>query len=188
MVIVAISGSLRGGSFNTALLAAAAEAAPEGCRIEIASIRSIPLYDGDREAGGIPSEVAELKDRIAAADGLLLATPEYNHSIPGVFKNAIDWLSRPAKDIRRVFGGCPVGLMGASGGAGGTRLAQTAWLPVLRVLGTHPWFGQSLYVTNAGQVFDGTRIVDEKLKGLVASYVGGFAAFVAATPRVPKPA
>jgi NAD(P)H-dependent FMN reductase len=78
--------------------------------------RNSGLYDGDIEAAqGIPARAAELKERIAAADGLLLVTPEYNNSIPGVFKNAIDWLTRPAADIPRVFGGRPVGLIGAAG-------------------------------------------------------------------------
>jgi NAD(P)H-dependent FMN reductase len=178
-VIIGMAGSLRAGSFNAALLRAAAEAAPPSCLVEIASIRDLPLYDGDVEARGIPATVVELKDRIAATDGLLLVTPEYNQSIPGVFKNAIDWLSRPSRDIKRVFGDCPVGIMGATPGQGGTRLAQTAWLPVLRVLGMRPWFGQSLFIANAGQVFDEAgRIVDDKVKGLVAKYMNGFAVFV----------
>jgi chromate reductase len=107
--ILGISGSLRKGSYNTALLRAAIEAAPDGTRVEIASIRGIPLYDGDVEAeSGVPDIVRDLKDRIARADGLLLVTPEYNNSIPGVFKNAIDWLTRPPADIPRIFGNRPV--------------------------------------------------------------------------------
>src|SRR5689334_12205719 len=102
--IVAIAGSARQGSVNQMLLAAAAEAAPKEVTIEVASIRGIPLYDGDAEAStGIPEPVKQLKDRIAAADGLLLVTPEYNNSIPGTFKNAIDWCSRPPADAPRVF-------------------------------------------------------------------------------------
>ena len=153
--IIGLSGSLRRASYNAALLGAAAELAPAGCTIEIASIKGIPLYDGDLEAKqGIPKPVAALKDRIAAADGLLLVTPEYNHSLPGVFKNAIDWLSRPASDIGRVFGNKPVGLIGATPGGMGTAFSQTAWLPILRTLGTRPFFGKMLYVSNAGKIFD----------------------------------
>ena len=142
ITILGIAGSLRHSSFNDALLRAAAAAAPAGCTVDIASIRGIPLYDGDVEdATGVPEVVETLKERVAAADGLLLVTPEYNNSIPGVLKNAIDWLSRPASDVPRVFGNRPIALMGATPGRGGTILAQAAWLPVLRTLGTRPWFG-----------------------------------------------
>lgn len=153
--LLGISGSLRKGSLNTKLLRAAAELVPAGVTFEIGSIRDIPLYDGDVEVEhGIPAPVAALKERIAAADALLLVTPEYNASIPGVFKNAIDWLSRPSSDIARVFGGRPVALMGASPGRFGTLLSQTAWLQVLRTLGTRPSFDANVYVTGADKVFD----------------------------------
>src|SRR5689334_373464 len=134
--IIGIAGSTRKGSYNAALLRTAVQVAPAGFEIEVASIAGIPLYDGDLESQGLPDVVSKLKDRIAAADGLLLVTPEYNHSIPGVFKNAIDWLSRPAKDAPRVFGKKPVALIGASPGSGGTRFSQVAWMPVLHTLGT----------------------------------------------------
>ena len=178
--IVGIAGSLRKASINAALLRAAAELAPAGTEVEIASIAGIPLYDGDSESErGIPDPVMKLKDRIAGADGLLLVTPEYNGSMPGVLKNAIDWLTRPPRDIPRVFGGKPVAIMGATPGGGGTRLAQTAWLPVLRTLGTRPWFGKQLYVAGAGNVFDAEgRLVDERIKKLLSELIAGFAAFV----------
>ena len=178
--IIGIAGSLRKGSYNAALLRAAAERAPPGMEVEIAAIAGIPLYDGDLESEqGIPDRVTALKDKIAAADGLLLVTPEYNNSMPGVLKNAIDWLTRPAKDIPRVFGDKPVAIMGATPGGGGTRLAQTAWLPVLRTLGTRAWFGKQLYVAGAAQVFDAEgRLVDEKINKLLSELMAGFAAFV----------
>jgi chromate reductase, NAD(P)H dehydrogenase (quinone) len=180
MRIVGIAGSLRKGSFNAALLRAAAELAPEGVEIDIASIAGIPLYDGDVEREqGLPAAVTELKERIASADGLLLVTPEYNNSMPGVFKNAIDWLSRPPKDIPRVFGGKPVFLIGATPGPGGTRLSQAAWLPVLRTLGTRAWSGDTLYIAGAGQVFDAEgRLVDEAMRRRLRERLEGFAAFV----------
>ena len=178
--IIGIAGSLRKDSFNAALLRAAGELAPAGVEVAIASIAGVPLYDGDVERErGIPDPVTELKNRIAGADGLLLATPEYNNSMPGVLKNAIDWLSRPPKDIPRVFGGKPVAIMGATPGMGGTRLAQSAWLPVLRTLGTRAWFGKQLYVAGAAQAFDADgRLVDEKVGQLLSELMAGFAAFV----------
>jgi NAD(P)H-dependent FMN reductase len=94
--ILGISGSLRAKSFNSALLKAAVALQPAGTQIEIASIKDVPLYDGDvEERDGIPASVSTLKTRIVANDALLLVTPEYNNSIPGVFKNAIDWTTRP---------------------------------------------------------------------------------------------
>lgn len=178
--IIGLSGSLRKASLNSGLLRAASAMAPAGCTVEIASIRGIPLYDGDAEAAdGIPEAVATLKDRIAMADGLLLATPEYNNSIPGVFKNAIDWLSRPGADIRRVFGGKPVGLIGATPGRFGTLSGQTAWLPVFRTLSLEPWFGSLLYVGGAGSLFDSEgNLTDEDIRDRVAKYIAGFAEFV----------
>ena len=179
--IVAIAGSARQGSFNQMLLAAAAEAAPKEVRLEVASIRGIPLYDGDEEtASGIPEPVKQLKDRIAAADGLLLVTPEYNNSMPGTFKNAIDWCSRPPADAPRVFRDKAVALMGATPGVGGTRFAQTAWLPVLRVLGTRLFTGRMIYVANATNAFDTQgRLTDETVKGLLPKFMQEFAEFAA---------
>ncbi len=179
--VVGIAGSRRTGSFNQALLRAAVEVAPETLQIEVASIAEIPLYDGDFETtNGVPDYVTQLKERIAAADGLLLVTPEYNSSIPGVFKNVFDWLSRPSKDIPRIFGSKPVALMGATPGLGGTRMAQAAWLPVLRTLGTNPWFGKQLYVPGAGQVFDANgALTDEKIRKLLTDYMAAFAGFAA---------
>lgn len=178
--LIGIAGSLRRESFNAALLRAAVEVAPAGVTVQVASIAGIPLYDGDVEREGLPPSVVALKDRIAAADGLLIVTPEYNSSIPGVLKNAIDWLSRPADDIPRVFGDKPIAIMGATPGGAGTRLAQAAWLPVLRTLGARAWFGRQLYVAGAGKAFDGEgRLTDEKVRQLLTQFMAGFAAFVA---------
>lgn len=179
--ILGISGSLRAASFNTALLRAAQQAAGDGIELEAATLHGIPLYDGDAEAAnGIPEAVSALKERIVASDGVLLVTPEYNNGVPGVFKNAIDWLSRPANDIARVFGGRPFALVGASPGGFGTILSQDHWLPVLKTLGVDLWAGSKLYVSRAGQAFDANgELVDDKVRAQLADFVRGFAAFAA---------
>jgi chromate reductase, NAD(P)H dehydrogenase (quinone) len=170
---------LRRGSFNSALLSAAAELMPTGSELKIESIEGIPLYNGDVEANeGIPQRVVELKKVVADSDGLLLATPEYNNSIPGVFKNAVDWLSRPPADVKAVFGAKPVAIMGASPGGFGTVLSQNAWLPVLRTLGTKPWFGGRLLVSRAASVFDENgKMTDESIRKQLQQFLGGFAEF-----------
>jgi len=178
--IVGIAGSLRKGSFNAALLRAAVRSMPAGSTLEPASIAGIPLYDADVEAQGIPLLVANLKDQVAAADGLLLVTPEYNNSIPGVLKNTIDWLSRPDTDIPRVFGGKRVALIGASPSAFGTILSQNAWLPVLKTLGTELWSGKKLYVSRAKTVFDDAGgLTDQKVADQLTAFLQAFVAFVA---------
>jgi NAD(P)H-dependent FMN reductase len=183
--VLGVAGSLRRGSYNAALLRAAIELAPPDLAIAVASIRDVPLYDGDLEAErGIPDSVRVLKDRLAAADGLLLVTPEYNNSIPGVMKNVIDWMSRPPADVPRVFGGKPVALMGATPGAGGTTLSHAAWLPVLRTLTALPWFGPRVYVSHAAKVFDAEgHLTDESVRANVANFLLGFSEFIACAKR-----
>lgn len=178
--LIGISGSLRAASFNAALLRAAATMVPEGATMAVETIRGIPLYDADVEAAdGIPPAVAALKDKMAAADGIVLATPEYNNSIPGVFKNAIDWLSRPPEDIKRVFRGKPVALIGATPSGFGTILSQDAWLSTLRFLGTDLWCAERLLVSKAHTTFDGKgTLTDDAVREQLRKFVHGFVDFV----------
>jgi chromate reductase, NAD(P)H dehydrogenase (quinone) len=178
--ILGISGSLRSRSFNTALLRAAQAATGADVKLELATLHGIPLYDGDVEQrDGLPVAVNELKQRVIASDGVLLCTPEYNNGIPGVFKNAIDWLSRPADDIPRVFGDRPFAVIGASPGGFGTILAQSAWLPVLRTLRARYWSGGRLQVSRAHTLMDAEgELADEATRKLLGEFVQGFARFI----------
>ena len=174
--ILGIAGSLRHDSLNAALLRAAVELSPAEAPIETATIAGIPLYDFDVERVGIPPAVAALKERVTAADALLLVTPEYNNSIPGVFKNAIDWLSRPPADADRMFAGRPVALIGASPGRFGTISSQSAWLPVFRALHMRPWLGSTLYVSAAAGLFDASgRLIDPETRERLAGFLRGYA-------------
>jgi len=179
--ILGISGSLRAASFNTALLRAAQAAAGEGVQIEAATLHGVPLYDGDLEQReGTPPAVRELKQRVLASDGLLMVTPEYNNGVPGVFKNAVDWLSRKTPDLPAVFAERPVAVIGASPGGFGTIMSQNHWLPVLRTLGARHWSGGRLMVSRAQTVFgpDGA-LQDDAVRRQLAEFVHGFALFVA---------
>jgi chromate reductase, NAD(P)H dehydrogenase (quinone) len=187
MRILALGGSLRARSWNRALLDEAAALAPSKTELDlsqVAVIGSLPLFNQDVEQrDGVPSAVAQLKDALRAADGLLIATPEYNWGIPGFLKNAIDWASRPPSDIPHVFGDLPVALVGA-GGHSGTRNAQTAWVAVFRYLKMRPWFGNSLFLDRAWERFDhDNRLTDEATREQLRAVVGGFANYCAQLPR-----
>ncbi len=150
--ILGIAGSLRKASYNRGLLRAAREVAPEGVDIDIFDLLPIPLYNGDVEAAGDPAPVRELKERIRAADALLIATPEYNYSIPGVLKNAIDWASRPPQDspLRHK----PIALMGASPGGFGTVRSQLALRQVFVFTKSYVLLEPEVHVSAAGDKFD----------------------------------
>lgn len=178
--IIGLSGSLRAASFNTGALRAAAELMPEGSELILKTIHGIPLYDGDIEdRDGIPAAVTELGKAISEADGLLIASPEYNNSVPGPLKNAIDWLSRIDGTPRPVFACKPVAVTGASPGGFGTVMGQAAWLPVLRTLEASVWFGGRLLISKASAVSDSTGLLtDAAVKEKVRAYLEGFTAFV----------
>lgn len=177
--ILGLSGSLRKASFNTGLLNAAESLMPAGTSLAAHTLHGVPLFDADDEAEtGVPGPVAALKDALASADGLLLVTPEYNNGIPGVFKNAIDWMSRPPGGTD-LFKAKPVAVIGASPGGFGTMLSQAHWLPVLRTLGTRHWSEGRLMVSRAGNLFDESgQLTDEETQKRLAGFLQGFVTFV----------
>src|SRR5215211_6459574 len=151
MNVIGISGSLRKGSFNTAALRAAQGLAPEGMRIETAEIGDLPLYNDDVRVAGYPAAVARLRGQLATADAILFVTPEYNYSIPGVLKNAIDWASRAPS---QPFDGKPVAIMGASGGLFGTARAQYQLRQMLVFLNAFPVNKPEVMIGQAHTKFD----------------------------------
>jgi chromate reductase, NAD(P)H dehydrogenase (quinone) len=166
--ILGISGSLRAGSLNTRLLEAAIELAPEGMTIErYEGLRDLPHYDADLDGDDLPAPAADLRSRIAQADGLLIATPEYNYSIPGALKNTLDWASRPA--ATSVLVGKPVAVMGAAPGNFGTLRAQLALRQVWLWTQSVPVVRPEVHVFRAAERFDADgRLVDEETRALVA--------------------
>jgi chromate reductase, NAD(P)H dehydrogenase (quinone) len=178
--LLGISGSLRKGSFNTALLRAAQRVAAPGIAIEIATLEGIPLYNGDDEtANGIPPAVQAMQARVMAADGVLVATPEYNSGVPGVLKNGLDWLSRPHTIIPKVFGGRPFAVFGATPSGYGTALSQNAWLSSFKHLGVDLFVGGRVTVSRVHELLDDKgEISDEATLKHVADFVQAFARFV----------
>jgi len=173
--VLGISGSLRKASFNTAVLRAAVELAPPGMTVETADLRAIPLYDEDVRAAGLPDAVQTLREAIAAADALLIVTPEYNFSIPGVLKNAIDWASRPPN---QPFAGKPLAIMGASGGGGGTMRAQYHLRQVAVFLDLHPLNKPEVFVRSAQDKVDASgTLTDEATRKVIAEQLVALAAW-----------
>ena len=151
MKILGISGSLRAGSYNTMALRAAQKLAPAGMEIVIADIAAIPMYNDDVRAAGEPAAVAALKTLVREADAVLLVTPEYNFSIPGVLKNTLDWLSRPPAPP---FDGKPVAIMGASPGPVGTARVQYHLRQVLVFMNTFTVNKPEVFISNAAAKFN----------------------------------
>lgn len=160
-----ISGSLRKASFNSAALRAAQELVPEGMSLEIADISEIPLYNDDVRAAGYPAPVQRLRDQIAAADALLFATPEYNYSMSGVLKNAIDWASRPPEPP---VIGKPVAIMGATPSLWGTTRAQYHLRQCFVFLNMFPVNKPEVLIAQAGNKFDAQgKLTDQPTRELI---------------------
>jgi chromate reductase len=185
--VLGVPGSLRKGSYNRALLRAAIELAPSGMTIEIFDgIGALPHYDADVEAAGDPPAVVAWKRAIAAADALLIATPEYNYGVPGVLKNAVDWASRPPGNC--VLNRKPAALMGGSPGGTGTARAQLALRQSFVFTDTPAMLQPEILVSRVHEKVDADgRVTDERTRKSIRKLLDAFADWA---PRVgaPRPA
>ena len=170
IAVLGIAGSLRAASYNRGLLRAAQELAPADMRIEIFDLAQVPLYNADVEALGDPPAVAAMKAAIAAADGVLMATPEYNHGVPAVMKNAVDWASRPPREAP--LGGKPVGLIGASPGMTGSARGQSQLRQAFEFTNSFCLPQPELLVFRAHEKFDADgRLTDEPTRQYLGRYL-----------------
>lgn len=177
MKILAFAGSLRKGSFNKALLRTATTEVPEGMEIEIFDLEGIPLFNADVEAEGDPVRVCEFKEAIRETDGVLIASPEYNHGITGITKNAIDWASRSGKDAPLY--GKPVGIVGASPGVTGTARSQDQLRQSLKSINAYCMPQPEFLVFRAREKFDEKGIlVDESTRNFLKKYLNSLADWV----------
>ncbi|UGB37354.1 NADPH-dependent FMN reductase [Frateuria soli] len=176
--ILGLAGSLRRASWNRHLLHAAATSVPADTTMDLyETLAEVPLFDEDQELAtpGGPPGVRRLREAIAAADGLLIATPEYNHALPGVLKNALDWLSREGQ----VLDDLPVAVLGASSGPWGTRLAQASLRQVLHTCGALVMPSPTLFVAHAEQRFDARgRLCDPALQASLSRFMESFAGWI----------
>jgi chromate reductase len=174
--ILALVGSLRRGSYNRLLYDTAVELAPASMRFAEADIRSLPFYDDDvRQAQDYPETAQALRAAIAAADGLLVVSPEYNHAVPGVLQNAIDWASRPPD---QPFKGKPVAIMGASTGRLGTVRMQHSLRTTLDSLEAHTLLKPEVMIGDARDCFDETCLIDDKGREIVGRLMTAFEVWV----------
>jgi len=175
--VVGFAGSLRRGSYNRALLRAAIEVAPPQLRIEVRELDAVPLYNADVEAAGVPPGVEELRAAVRQADALLIATPEYNHGVPGVLKNAIDWLSRPPRGS--ALNGKVAAIMGASPGMTGTARSQSQLRQAFVFTNTYALLQPEVLVARAHEKFDADgRLVDQATRDFLGTFLQQFAEFI----------
>lgn len=175
--VVGIAGSLRRGSYNRALLRTAVELAPPGLTIVPHEIAAIPLFNADVEAAGVPPAVEILRDALRRADAFLVATPEYNHGVPGVLKNTIDWLSRPPHES--VLDGKTVAIMGATTGLVGTARAQDQLRQAFIFTNTCAMMQPEVLVARAAEKFDTDgRLTDEATRRHLARFLERFARWI----------
>lgn len=175
--IVGVAGSLRQGSYNRALLRAAQQLAPVAVQIRIHELSEIPLFNEDVERAGIPPGVAHLRQAVAEADGFLVVTPEYNQGVPGVLKNAFDWLSRPSRNS--VLSGKPAAILGASPGSTGTARAQSQLRQSFAFTNTPVLLKPEVLVGRAYEKFDADgRLTDDTTQKFVVLFLEAFAAWI----------
>ncbi len=174
--VLGLSGSLRSGSYNTAALRAAQELAPPGMTIDTFGLAPVPLYNEDVKAQGYPAPVAELRQRVKEADGVLLVTPEYNYSVSGVLKNAIDWISRPPD---QPFDGKPIAVMGASMGLLGTARAQYHLRQMFVFMNGYVLNRPEVMIAQAQNKFDAAgKLTDQTTRDMLGLLLTSFAAWV----------
>jgi len=184
--VIGIAGSLRSASFNRALLSAARDLAPPELIIEVRELKDLPLFNEDLESNGLPVAVTELRRAVRSSDGLLLVTPEYNHGVPGVLKNAVDWLSQPLR--HSALEGKPTALMGASTGLAGTARSQSQ-LRQAFVLTNSPVMQQpEVLVARAHEKFDVMgRLTDQPTQEFVCAFLTRLAQWLAQQKRAVAP-
>jgi chromate reductase len=176
--ILGVAGSLRKDSYNRALLGAIAGIAPDGIEVEIYELNDIPLYNQDIDTPeSMPESVRDFKRRIKEADAILFVTPEYNRSIPGVLKNAIDWASRPYND--NSFDDKPVATIGATDGMLGTAVVQYHLREVFSFLNAHPMERPQLFISGISKKLAGGKVQDEELKRLLLLFINNLALWAA---------
>jgi chromate reductase, NAD(P)H dehydrogenase (quinone) len=180
--VVGVAGSLRRGSYNRALLCAAQHLTPPSLRIEIETLDDVPMFNADLDSGATPAGVTRLRRAIGEADALLLVTPEYNHGVPGVMKNAVDWLSQPQG--QSVLDGKPTAIMGASTGLAGTARGQSQLRQSFVLTNTPSMLRPEVLVGRAQEKFDSSgRLTDEPTRRFLRGFLEQFASWIEVQQR-----